>query len=118
MLNSLGMRDTLKTAIDKMLARSLKPAPSVALNSDNERMFIDIVKAAGGGIDKIGCPDFGVFGKDFRLKAAVEVKRDGQGPQENQLLMLVGLASLGVPSFVWSPSEVVQISESGTTQSV
>jgi hypothetical protein len=70
-----------------------------------------------------GWPDFAVFGKDKRLKAVVEVKpepgtRQRWEPRPDQVVMLIALASLGVPTFIWTPVGLLKFNKDGGAQSV
>jgi hypothetical protein len=87
-------------------------------SSETERQFARMVEEAGGVAAKIGCVDVGVFGKDGRLKAVVEVKpiRGRRHLHGQQLAMLIAFAGAGLPAFVWSESEVVRIREDRTVQ--
>ncbi len=113
------MRNTLEAQIAEMLLRpDLRPSRT-GIGSPGERDFAGLIKARGGIPADSGWPDFAVFGKNGRLKALVEVKPDSGRwkPRENQLAMLLGFASAGIPSFVWSPSSVVKINQDCTAQS-
>jgi hypothetical protein len=110
------MRKTLELQIAEMLKARPRPWRTAI------HPFISLIE--GEGRDGIpvssGWPDFAVFDKHHCLKALVEAKPDDGRwkPRENQLVMLVALASSGFPSFVWSPSETVRIQQDGTPKQV
>jgi hypothetical protein len=80
------------------------------------------IRAAGGIAVKDGWPDFGVYGRDHRLKAAVETKSQGANwvhPQQiHQRTNLIALASLRVPTFIRCGSFLIQIDENGKATQV
>jgi hypothetical protein len=115
------MRKTLEAQIADILAAQQRPSRG-GVGNDIERKFAALIESGGGTPvgPKIGWPDYAVFGKDAHLKAIVEVKPDGGrwAPRVNQVVMLTGLASFEVPSFVWSPSTVVKVSKDGIPKAV
>ena len=88
----------------------------------SEVEFSKEIRAVGGIAVKDGWPDFGVYGRDHRFKAAVETKperADWVHPeQRHQLTRLIGLASLRVPSFIRCGSFLIQIDENGKAAQV
>jgi hypothetical protein len=110
------MRKNLEAQIAEMLAANPKPRPlRTAIGP-----FAALIESRGGIPVSSGWPDFAVFDKDHRLKALVEEKPDrGRWkPREDQLVMLVGFASIGFPTFVWSPSATARIDRDGAPRSV
>ncbi|SPF50619.1 hypothetical protein SBA4_4450006 [Candidatus Sulfopaludibacter sp. SbA4] len=63
-----------------------------------------------------------MYGRDRRLKAAVETKPEDANwahpLQRHQLTRLIGLASLRVPSFIRCGSFLIQIDENGNAGQV
>ncbi len=84
--------------------------------------FAQLIQRGGvaGAVDT-GWPDFALFGKDGSLRAVVEVKTDDVArgvPTNNQAAVLIGLASLGLPCFIWSRRELLQVGRDRTIQPV
>src|SRR6266849_3122093 len=97
------------------------------LDTSIGKTFVEVefskrIRDVGGIAFKDGWPDFGVYGRDHRLKAAVEIKSEGEDwndrLQTHQLTRLIGLASLRVPSFIRCGSFLIQIDENGKAEQV
>jgi hypothetical protein len=115
------MRNTFEAQIAGILANAI-PSWGGGAN-DTERVFAKLIQDSGGLPMSWGWPDIAVFDKDNHLKAVVEVKpeEDRRGRwtlRPEQLVMLRGLASFGLPCFVWSPAGLIQIHQDGTALSV
>jgi hypothetical protein len=108
------MRKTLEAEIAEKLKAGTRPMRTAV------HPFASLIEDLGGIAVSRGWPDFAVFNKDYHLKAVVEAKpdRDRWRPEEHQLTMLAALASVGFPSFVWSPAEVVEINRAGEPKQV
>jgi hypothetical protein len=87
-----------------------------------ELEFSREIRAIGGIAVKDGWPDFGVYGRDHRFKAAVETQSEDANwthpLQKHQLTRLIGLASLCVPSFIRCGPFLIQIDEHGKAAQV
>jgi hypothetical protein len=115
--------EALNAAVAAAIADHPKPLSIPPLNSKAEYEFYRLIQTQGGfPVFNRGWPDCAVFGRDERLKAVVEVKpQKGHSrfrPEADQMVMLTGLASFGVPCFIWCPAGLVKINKDGTHQPV
>jgi hypothetical protein len=99
------------------LLANAKPL-SLPPSNETELAFSKLVQSADWNACKVW-PDFAVFGKDDALRAVVEVKPPSgrRHARPEQLVILAGLASFGIPCFIWSPAEMIRVNRDRSIQS-
>ena len=113
------MQNTLEALLAEAAAK-VRPLCTYGGAKAPELAFVELLQAAGGTPANSGWPDFAVFGKDNRPKAVVEVRpeKGRWKPRPEQVVMLTGLASFGLPCFIWSPAGLFKVSQDRTAPPV